>query len=267
MKKYLLLLSMMMIALNSFSRAQENKEKSLQPIIMKDANYGFYYTDTTTCNEGATAEIVNWCNANREQNNKRNNLLEKQIVTLTPKGNIIATNKRNSFRQAVNNEIKAWKRLEELLHNFSNITFEIDNLLVGGSLLHIQYANIHSEISYARFACLLDNMNTLKGLKQKQLGNKQNLLLNQLYRNMESHRPIIKPLQIKQTCRPMSMAEAKKEAQRLTTIYPTSTIKTFMNAWLKARKNVSLLLVAPYQSAYDQHTALTIHSLICNFFY
>ena len=65
----------------------------------------------------------------------------------------------------------------------------------------------------------------------------------------------------------MSMAEAKKEAQRLTTIYPTSTIKTFMNAWLKARKNVSLLLVAPYQSAYDQHTALTIHSLICNFFY
>ena len=63
----------------------------------------------------------------------------------------------------------------------------------------------------------------------------------------------------------MSIAEAKKEAYRLTNSYPVSEIKIAMNSWLAARKNVATLLSSSYEAAYNQHTMLLVHSLIYSF--
>ena len=58
------------------------------------------------------------------------------------------------------------------------------------------------------------------------------------------------------------MAEARKEAQRLSYSYSVSAVKKMMKKWLEARKAVSGLLAEPYRTAYNLHTITAVHSFI-----
>ena len=126
-------------------------------------------------------------------------------------------------------------------------------------------ASTRQGISYARFACLQEDVNTFKGIKQENVNDDKGLLLTQFYANMRSLRPVVKVSKLRKEYSFMSIAKAKKEAYRLTNSYPVSEIKIAMNNWLSARKNVATLLSSSYEAAYNQHTMLLVHSLIYSF--
>ena len=240
---------------------QENKLK----LQIDSGNYGVCYADTASCEDCSTAGMVNWYGERKTISDRKIGFLTKQLQTLSANVNVVGAKKAKLFRNAVCAEIEMWNQLEKLLYNFNSVVFEINNDLIGGTIFQVVNASTRQGISYARFACLQEDVNTFKGIKQENVNDDKGLLLTQFYANMRSLRPVVKASQLRKEYSFMSIAEAKKEAYRLTNSYPVSEIKIAMNSWLAARKNVATLLSSSYEAAYNQHTMLLVHSLIYSF--
>ena len=60
-----------------------------------------------------------------------------------------------------------WNQLEKLLYNFNSVVFEINKVLFVGNIFRVLNASTQQGISYARFACLQEDVNTFKGIKQE----------------------------------------------------------------------------------------------------
>ena len=123
---------------------------------------------------------------------------------------------------------------------------------------------MHSNLSYIRFACLQEDLNTLSGVSVKPAKQGKGLSLGTLYTQMQSLRPVVKAQLLKKKWN-LTMAEARKEAQRLSYSYSVSAVKKMMKKWLEAHKAVSGLLAEPYRTAYNLHTITTVHSFIESF--
>ena len=285
MKKFLLFLLSLVISFSSFAtsevyKTKPKKKKRVQVSVKTKAidsffegklnlsvqidsgNYGVCYADTASCEDCSTAGMVNWYGERKTISDRKIGFLTKQLQTLSANVNVVGAKKAKLFRNAVCAEIEMWNQLEKLLYNFNSVVFEINNDLIGGTIFQVVNASTRQGISYARFACLQEDVNTFKGIKQENVNDDKGLLLKQFYSNMRSLRPVVKASKLRKEYSFMSIAEAKKEAYRLTNSYPVSEIKIAMNNWLSARKNVATLLSSSYEAAYNQHTMLLVHSLI-----
>ena len=288
MKKFLLVLLSLVISFSSFAtsevyKTKPQKKKRVQVCVKTKANasfsenklnlsvqidsgnYGVWYADTASCEECSTAGMVNWYRERKTISDRKIGFLTKQLQTLNANVNVVRAKKAKLFRNAVCTEIKMWNQLEKLLYNFNSVVFEINKVLFVGNIFRVLNESTQQGISYARFACLQEDVNTFKGIKQENVNDDKGLLLTQFYANMRSLRPDVKASQLRKEYSFMSIAKAKKEAYRLTNSYPVSEIKIAMNNWLSARKNVATLLSSSYEAAYNQHTMLLVHSLIYNF--
>ena len=288
MKKFLLFLLSLVIYFSSFTtsevyKTKPQKKKRVQVSVktkanasfsedklnlsvqMDSGNYGVCYADTASCEESSTAGMVNWCGERKTISDRKIGFLPTQTQTLNANVTVVGAKKAQLFRNAVCTEIKMWNQLEKLLYNFNSVVFEIDNVLIGGTIFQVVNARARQGISYARFACLQEDVNTFKGIKQEKVNDDKGLLLPQFYANMRSLRPVVKVSKLRKEYSFMSIAKAKREAYRLTNSYPVSEIKIAMNSWLAARKNVATLLSSSYEAAYNQHTMLLVHSLIYSF--
>lgn len=231
------------------------------PVIIQEGNYGCFYADTASCSEISTAGLVNWAGERKEEYDKNTDVIKKCLRALKPQTSVVPAKNAVAFRIAMDNEMRSWRKLEALMRDFSNIVINIQLVLNGGTLLHFFGACMHSDLSYMRFACLQEDLNTLTGVSVKADKEDKELSLKTLYYQMQSLRPVIK-VQLLKKERGYTMAEASKEAQRINTSCSVSTIKKVMREWLEARKIVSSLLTEPYRAAYNLHTTIMVHSFI-----
>ena len=231
------------------------------PVIIQEGRYGLYYADTTSCNESSTAGMVDWAGERKQLYDKNADVIKKCLRALNPQTSVVSAKNAVPFRKAMNYEARTWKKLEALMRDFGNIAIEVQYVLNGGTILLVVGAGMHSNLSYIRFACLQEDLNTLSGVSVKPAKQGKGLSLGTLYAQMQSLRPVVKAQLLKKKWN-LTMAEARKEAQRLSYSYSVSAVKKMMKKWLEARKAVSGLLAEPYRTAYNLHTITTVHSFI-----
>ena len=218
------------------------------PVIIQEGRYGCYYADTASCNEFSTAGMVNWAGERKKLYDKNADTVKKCLQALKPQTSVVPAKNAVAFRKAMDNELRSWKKLEALMRDFGNIAIEVQYVLNGGTILLVVGAGMHSNLSYIRFACLQEDLNTLSGVSVKPAKQGKGLSLGTLYTQMQSLRPVVKAQLLKKKWN-LTMAEARKEAQRLSYSYSVSAVKKMMKKWLEARKAVSGLLAEPYRTA------------------
>ena len=231
------------------------------PVTIQEGKYGCYYADTASCNEFSTAGMVNWAGERKKLYDKNADIVKKCLRVLKPQTSVVPAKNAVAFRKAMDNEMRSWRKLEALMRDFGNISIEVQYVLNGGTILLVVGAGMHSNLSYIRFACLQEDLNTLSGVSVKPAKQGKGLSLGTLYAQMQSLRPVVKAQLLKKKWN-LTMAEARKEAQRLSYSYSVSAVKKMMKKWLEARKAVSGLLAEPYRTAYNLHTTTTVHSFI-----
>ena len=180
---------------------------------------------------------------------------------MKPQTSVVPAKNAVAFRKAMDNEMRSWRKLEALMRDFGNISIEAQYVLNDGTIWLVVGAGMHSDLSYTRFACLQEDLNTLSGVLVKAAKEDKGLLLDTLYAQMQLLRPVVKAQLLKKQWK-YTMAEARKEAQRLNYSCSVSTVKKVMGEWLEARKTVGSLLAEPYRTAYNLHTTTTVHSFI-----
>ena len=234
------------------------------PVIIQEDRYGCYYADTASCSEVSTAGMVNWAGERKILYDKNADTVKKCLQALKPQTSVVPAKNAVAFRKAMDNEMRSWRKLEALMRDFGNIAIEVQYVLNGGTILLVVGAGMHSNLSYIRFACLQEDLNTLSGVSVKPAKQGKGLSLGTLYAQMQSLRPVVKAQLLKKKWN-LTMAEARKEAQRLNYSCSVSTVKKVMGKWLEARKTVGGLLAEPYRTAYNLHTITTVHSFIESF--
>ena len=231
------------------------------PVMIQEGRYGRYYADTTSCNEFSTAGMVDWAGERKKLYDKNADVIKKCLRALNPQTSVVSAKNAVPFRKAMNYEARTWKKLEALMRDFGNISIEAQYVLNDGTIWLVVGAGMHSDLSYTRFACLQEDLNTLSGVLVKAAKEDKGLLLDTLYAQMQLLRPVVKAQPLKKQWK-WTMAEARKEAQRLNYSCSVSTVKKVMGEWLEARKTVGSLLAEPYRTAYNLHTTTTVHSFI-----
>ena len=234
------------------------------PVMIQEGRYGRYYADTTSCNESSTAGMVDWAGERKQLYDKNADVIKKCLRALNPQTSVVSTKNSVAFRKAMDNEMRSWRKLEALMRDFGNISIEAQYVLNDGTIWLVVRAGMHSDLSYTRFACLQEDLNTLSGVLVKAAKEDKGLLLDTLYAQMQLLRPVVKAQPLKKKWK-YTMAEARKEAQRLNYSCSVSTVKKVMGKWLEARKTVGGLLAEPYRTAYNLHTITTVHSFIESF--
>lgn len=233
-------------------------------VIIQEDRYGCYYADTASCSEVSTAGMVNWAGERKILYDKNADTVKKCLQALKPQTSVVPAKNAVAFRKAMDNEMRSWRKLEALMRDFGNISIEAQYVLNDGTIWLVVRAGMHSDLSYTRFACLQEDLNTLSGVLVKAAKEDKGLLLDTLYAQMQLIRPVVKAQLLKKKWN-LTMAEARKEAQRLSYSYSISAVKKMMKKWLEARKAVSGLLAEPYRTAYNLHTITTVHSFIESF--
>ena len=231
------------------------------PVTIQEGRYGCYYADTASCNEFSTAGMVNWAGERKKLYDKNADTVKKCLQALKPQTSVVPAKNAVAFRKAMDNEMRSWRKLEALMRDFGNISIEAQYVLNDGTIWLVVRAGMHSDLSYTRFACLQEDLNTLSGVLVKAAKEDKGLLLDTLYAQMQLLRPVVKAQPLKKKWK-YTMAEARKEAQRLNYSCSVSTVKKVMGKWLEARKTVGGLLAEPYRTAYNLHTTTTVHSFI-----
>lgn len=218
------------------------------PVIIQEGKYGRYYADTASCSEVSTAGMVNRAGERKKLYDKNADTVKKCLRALKPQTSVVSAKNAVVFRKAMDNEIRFWRKLEALMRNFGNIAIEAQYVLNGGTIWLVVGVGMHSDLSYTRFACLQEDLNTLSGVSVKVAKEDKGLLPETLYAQMQSLRPVVKAQPLKKKWK-WTMAEARKEAQRVNNSCSVSTVKKVMGEWLEARKTVGGLLAEPYRTA------------------
>ena len=250
-----------MVNVKTKAKDDANVSNPNLPVIIQEDRYGCYYADTASCNEFSTAGMVNWAGERKKLYDKNADTVKKCLQALKPQTSVVPAKNAVAFRKAMDNEIRSWRKLEALMRDFGNISIEAQYVLNDGTIWLVVGAGMHSDLSYTRFACLQEDLNTLSGVLVKAAKEDKGLLLDALYAQMQLLRPVVKAQPLKKKWK-YTMAEARKEAQRLNYSCSVSTVKKVMGKWLEARKTVGGLLAEPYRTAYYLHTTTTVHSFI-----
>lgn len=255
-------------------RSQKNKARtkmklasntihSLQhrPNIQED-NSEICYEDTITCNEETTSGMIEWTNRQREVYETTAKNFEHKLLACRFFPTTLKTHDKIRFQKSIADEIAYWKELEELLRHFNSIVTDIQKIQNGGgSIYGIICADNQRELSYIRYACLLEDLAVLNTTSPQKSSLKDNLCIDSLYIEMKKCRPSVLAHAIREN-EDLSEHDAASRAKYLNEAYSLPVVKRDIENWLNARAQVANLLPPNYGIAYNNHTIRTLRSLI-----
>lgn len=159
------------------------------PNIQED-NSGICYEDTITCNEETASGMIEWANRQREVYETTTKNLEHKLLACRYFPTILRTNAKIQLQKAIADEIAYWKEVEGLLRHFNSIVTDIQKIQNGGgSIYGIICADNQLELSYIRYACLLEDLAALNATSPQKSSLKDNLYIDSLYIEMRKCRP------------------------------------------------------------------------------
>ena len=222
----------------------------------------YYYKDTTVCNEETTSGMIDWGNRLQKVYDTRSTQIQHKLVACKLAPNIPRGEIKLQLQKAINNEIAYWKELEELIRRFNSIVTDIQKIQNGGgSIYGIICADNQRELSYIRYACLLEDLAVLNATSPQKSPLKNNLCIDSLYIEMRKCRPSVSSHAIRDY-EDLSEHDAASRAKYLNEAYSFPVVKRGVENWLNARAQVANLLPPNYGIAYNNHTIRTLRSLI-----
>lgn len=277
----LLLYIAMMVSIVCFTncthpsqRSQKNKARTKMKLAsntihslqhhanIQEDNSEICYEDTITCNEETTSGMIEW--ANRQQNvyDAKSTQIQHKLVACKLAPNIPRGEPKLQLQKGIADEIAYWKELEELLRHFNSIVTDIQKIQNGGgSIYGVICADNQRELSYIRYACLLEDLAVLNTTSPQKSSLKDNLCIDSLYIEMRKCRPSVPAHAIREN-EDLSEHDAASRAKYLNEAYSLPVVKRGVENWLNARAQVANLLPPNYGIAYNNHTIRTLHSLI-----
>ncbi|EFA97024.1 hypothetical protein HMPREF9019_1245 [Hoylesella timonensis CRIS 5C-B1] len=220
------------------------------------------YKDTIVCNEETTSGMIEW--ANRQQNvyEAKSTQIQHKLLACKLAPNILRGETKLQLQKGIADEIAYWKELEELLRHFNSIVTDIQKIQNGGgSIYGIIRADNQRELSYIRYACLLEDLAVLNTTSPQKSSLKDNLCIDSLYIEMRKCRPSVLTHAIRKN-EDLSENDAASRAKYLNEAYSFPVVKRGVGNWLNARAQVANLLSPNYGIAYNNHTIRTLRSLI-----
>ena len=207
----LLLYIAMMVSIVCFTncthpsqRTQKNKARAKMKLAsntihslqhhanIQEDNSEICYEDTITCNEETTSGMIEWANRQREVYETTTKNLEHKLLACRYFPTILRTNAKIQLQKAIADEIANWKEVEELLRHFNSIVTDIQKIQNGGgSIYGIICADNQRELSYIRYACLLEDLAVLNATSPQKSSLKDNLCIDSLYIEMRKCRPSV----------------------------------------------------------------------------
>lgn len=221
-----------------------------------------FYKDTIVCNEETMSGMIEW--ANRQQNvyDAKSTQIQHKLLACKLTPNIFRDETKLRFQKSIADEIAYWKELEELLRHFNSIVTDIQKIQNGGgSIYGIIRADNQRELSYIRYACLLEDMAVLNATSPQKSSLKDNLCIDSLYIEMRKCRPSVPAHAIREN-EDLSEHDAASRAKYLNEAYSFPVVKRGVENWLNARAQIANQLSPNYGIAYNNHTIRTLRSLI-----
>lgn len=220
------------------------------------------YKDTIVCNEETSSGMIEWANRQREVYETTTKNLEHKLLACRYFPTILRTNAKIQLQKGITDEIAYWKELEELLQHFNSIVTDIQKIQNGGgSIYGVICADNQRELSYIRYACLLEDLAVLNATSPQKSSLKDNLCIDSLYIEMRKCRPSVLAHAIREN-EDLSEHDAASRAKYLNEAYSLPVVKRGVENWLNARAQVANLLSPNYGIAYNNHTIRTLRSLI-----
>ena len=230
--------------------------------LMTDYNSNSFFQDTTFCNETTTAGMIEWSNRQQRLYTTKSKVIQQQLCEGNLNQRVMAEKDRLQFRKFIDKEIAYWQRLEETLMKFNIIAMDIQEIQNGGgSIYGIICADNQRELSYIRYACLLEDLAVLNATSPQKSSLKDNLCIDSLYIEMRKCRPSVPAHAIREN-EDLSEHDAASRAKYLNEAYSFPVVKRGIENWLNARAQVANLLPPNYGVAYNNHTIRTLRSLI-----
>ena len=235
---------------------------NIQDKLMTDYNSDSFYQDTTFCNETTTSGMIEWSNRQQRLYTAKSKVIQQQLCEGNLNQRVMAYKDRLQFRKFIDKEIAYWQRLEETLMKFNIIVMDIQEIQNGeGSIYGIIRADNQRELSYIRYACLLEDLAALNATSPQKSSLKDNLCIDSLYIEMRKCHPSVPAHAIREN-EDLSEHEAASRAEYLNEAYSFPVVKRGIENWLNARAQVTNLLSPNYGIAYNNHTIRTLRSLI-----
>ncbi len=235
---------------------------NIQDKLMTDYNSDSFYQDTTFCNETTTSGMIEWSNRQQRLYIAKSKVIQQQLCEGNLNQRVMAYKDRLQFRKFIDKEIAYWQRLEETLMKFNIIAMDIQEIQNGGGSIHrIIRADNQRELSYIRYACLLEDLAALNATSPQKSSLKDNLCIDSLYIEMRKCRPSVPAHAIREN-EDLSEHDAASCAEYLNEAYSFPVVKRGIENWLNARAQVANLLPPNYGVAYNNHTIRTLRSLI-----
>lgn len=244
------------------SNSESIVSTNIQDKLMTDYNSDSFYQDTTFCNETTTAGMIEWSNRQQRLYTAKSKVIQQQLCEGNLNQRVMAYKDRLQFRKFIDKEIAYWQRLEETLMKFNIIAMDIQKIQNGGgSIYGIIRADNQRELSYIRYACLLEDLAVLNTTSPQKSSLKDNLCIDSLYIEMRKCRPSVLTHAIREN-EDLSENDAASRAKYLNEAYSFPVVKRGVGNWLNARAQVANLLSPNYGIAYNNHTIRTLRSLI-----
>lgn len=220
------------------------------------------YKDTIVCNEETSSGMIEWANRRRVVYKTTAKNLEHKLLACRYFPTILRTNAKIQLQKGIADEIAYWKELEELLRHFNSIVTDIQKIQNGGgSIYGVICADNQRELSYIRYACLLEDLAVLNTTSPQKSSLNDNLCIDSLYIEMRKCRPSVLAHAIREN-EYLSEHNAASRAKYLNEAYSFPAVKRGIENWLNARAQVANLLPPNYGIAYNNHTIRTLRSLI-----
>lgn len=255
-------------------RAQKNKARTKMKLAsntihslqhhanIQEDNSEICYEDTITCNEETTSGMIEWANRQREVYETTAKNLEHKLLAFKFFPTVQRAHDKIRFQKAIADEIANWKEVEGLLRHFNSIVTDIQKIQNGGgSIYGIIRADNQRELSYIRYACLLEDLAVLNATSPQKSSLKDNLCIDSLYIEMRKCRPSVLAHAIREN-EYLSEHDAASRAKYLNEAYSFPVVKRGIENWLNARAQIANLLASNYGIAYNNHTIRTLRSLI-----